>query len=506
MKRPALVDSLRSLRLPALGRPALRLPPVRLPSVQLPRLPLRVTAGVTLVLLLGPALALWMLPRPRAEGLGRLLAQAALLQSFPAAPSRPVPQLWQQRLGAATAERLWRQQRRLWWQFWSRQGDGGPYLVLPLPRPMLTGALARPPHSVQVDDLLVVAADPLSYRLLTDQLRTLPRQRRGLEQRCQERLESEQAAFWSPGAFGGMVGPLAPLLQSFQEGCVSLELEGEALLAAGEAAGSTALLASAPQAEAAARPAGASAPPWPPGTLLTLQGRTLEVLLQGLLNRQLIRDPLLSRYGVDDADLRRLRSTPFRLGVRAVGAGPFQAAITLQLAPGAEQRQAWAEFLGRLGPVLEGEGLESRPAAAGGAPGGSDTLPTSLWQREDGQVVGGWRWLNRPGAAPELVMFLGPAPASALGAALAQGAAAPLLSLSLRPRQLGALGLLPETLPGPLMQAESLEVEAQRPADQDGAISRLWARLLLTPAAPSSQPLPVQESPRPPDRPPEQPR
>lgn len=485
MKRPALVESLRSLRLPAL------------------RLPLRVTAGVTLLLVLGPALALWMLPRPRAAGLGRLLAQAALLQSFPAAPSRPVPQLWQQRLGAATAERLWRQQRRLWWQFWGRQGDGGPYLVLPLPRPMLTGALARPPHSVQVDDLLVVAADPLSYRLLTDQLRTLPRQRRGLEQRCQERLETEQAAFWSPLAFGGMVGPLAPLLQGFQEGCVSLELEGEELLAAGEAAGSTALLASAPQAEAVARPARASAPPWPPGSLLTLQGRTLEVLLQGLLNRQLIRDPLLSRYGVDDADLRRLRSTPFRLGVRAVGTGPFQAGITLQLVPGAERRQAWAEFLGRLGPVLEGEGLESTPAAAGGAPGGSETLPTSLWQRQDGQVVGGWRWLNRPGGAPELVMFLGPAPASTPGAALAQGAAAPLLSLSLRPRELGALGLLPGTLPGPLIQAESLEVEAQRPADQDEAISRLWARLLLTPAAPTSKPLPGPVSPQPPDRPPQ---
>ncbi len=485
MKRLALVESLRSLRLP-----------------RLPRLPLRVTAGVTLLLLLGPALALWMLPRPRAEGLGRLLAQAALLQSFPAAPSRPVPQLWQQRLGAESAERLWGQQRNLWWQFWGRQGDGGAYLVLPLPRPMLTGALARPPHSVQVDDLLVVAADPLSHRLLTDQLQALPRQRRGLEQRCLERLETEQAAFWSPVAFGGMVGPLAPLLQSFQEGCVSLALEGEELLAAGEAAGSTALLASVPQAEAAARPAGASAPAWPPGSLLTLQGRTLEVLLQGLLNRQLIRDPLLSRYGVDDADLRRLRSTPFRLGVRAVGAGPFQAAITLQLAPAAEQRQAWAEFLGRLGPVLEGEGLESLPPAAGGPPGGSATLPTSLWQRQDGQVVGGWRWLNRPGSAPELLMFLGPAPTAGPGAALAQGDAAPLLSLRLRPRQLGALGLLPETLPGPLMQAESLDVEAQRPADQNEAISRLWARLRLTPAAPSSQPLPVPESPRPQDPPP----
>lgn len=489
MSRSALVAGLRRLRLPALA--SLKRPP---------RPPLAVTAAVTLALVLGPALALWRLPRPRAEGLGRLLAQAALLQSFPAAPARPVPQLWRQRLGEATAERLWRQQRPLWWQFWGRQGDGGPYLVLPLPRPMLTGALARPPHSVQVDDLLVVAADPLSHRLLTDQLQTLPRQRRGLERRCQQRLETEQAAFWSPAAFGAMVGPLAPLLQSFQEGCVSLELQGDQLRASGEAAASSALLAAAPEGDAAPQAAG-TIPPWPAGSLLTLQGRSLEVLLEGLLNRQLIRDPLLSRYGVDDAALLRLRSTPFRLGVRAVGEGPFQAAITLQLAPTGEQRQAWAEVLGRLGPVLEGEGLEPVPAAAGAAPGGSDTLPTSLWRRQNGAVVGGWRWLNRPGGAPELLLFLGPAPGSEPGPALAQGAAAPLLSLGLRPRQLGALGLLPASLPGPLLQAEALELEAQRPADQARAISRLWARLLLTPAAPPSQAPPASPSPPPPPRP-----
>ena len=54
---------------------------------------LRWTLTLTVLLLLLPAGLLLRSPRPRAEGLERLLGQAALLQSFPAAPERPVPAL-----------------------------------------------------------------------------------------------------------------------------------------------------------------------------------------------------------------------------------------------------------------------------------------------------------------------------------------------------------------------------------------------------------------------------
>lgn len=468
-----------------------------------PRLPLRITAATTLLLLLGPAVALWQLPRPRAEGLARLLAQAALLQSFPAAPSRPVPRLWQERLGEATATRLWSQQRALWWQFWGRQGDGPAYLVLPMPRPMLTGALARPAYSAVVDDLLVVAADPLSHRLLTDELRRLPRQRRGLEQRCLARLEQEQAAFWTSGAFGVMAGPVAPLLQSFQEGCVSLALTDGHLAARGEAAGVAALLAPEPPAVTEAQFSSRRLEqPLEGGSLLVLEGRSLDVLLQGLLGRQLIRDPLASRYGVAPAELALLRRSPFRLSLRPLPAGPFQAGLLLQLAPGADRR-VWAELLNQLRGRLEQEGLSDEAAPAARPPGqpvGSTTLPASVWRREDGVVVGGWRWISRAGAAPELVLFLGPEPAPAPSVPVAPGADAPLLRLDLQPRGLAGLGLMPPSLPAPLVNAERFTVVAERPADERRPISALWGRLQVP--TPQREPSPARSpSPSPPTPP-----
>ncbi|MDP4948098.1 MAG: hypothetical protein NWQ62_07435, partial [Cyanobium sp. MAG_102] len=197
---------------------------------------LRWTLTLTVLLLLLPAGLLLRSPRPRAEGLERLLGQAALLQSFPAAPERPVPALWSQRLGAAQARRIWRQQRRFWWQFWGRDGDGGAFLAY-----QFQAGIPLPLHGIRVDDLVVVAADPLAKRLLQDQLNLSQHQRRGLEQRCLQRLQQEQAVFWAPLGLGVMAGPAAPLLQRFQQGCLSLGLEGANLALAGEAAAASGL-------------------------------------------------------------------------------------------------------------------------------------------------------------------------------------------------------------------------------------------------------------------------
>ena len=50
------------------------------------RPPLPITTTVIALLLLGPAAALFRLPRPQAEGLDQLMDTASLLQSFAASP------------------------------------------------------------------------------------------------------------------------------------------------------------------------------------------------------------------------------------------------------------------------------------------------------------------------------------------------------------------------------------------------------------------------------------
>ncbi|MFM9102038.1 MAG: hypothetical protein ACKOPS_12205, partial [Cyanobium sp.] len=85
------------------------------------RLPLRCTLLATAALLALPTALLVRLPRPRAEGMGRLLPHAAMLLSCPGAPERSAPQLWQQRLPGALADQFWRQQRQLWWQLWAQE-------------------------------------------------------------------------------------------------------------------------------------------------------------------------------------------------------------------------------------------------------------------------------------------------------------------------------------------------------------------------------------------------
>ena len=133
--------------------------------LKLSTLPLPFTTITTAVLVLAPALVLGLFPRTNASGLDRLVGAAAMVQSFASAASQPVPPLWRQRLGEATAQRLWRQQRRLWWQFWGGHGDAGAYLVLNAP-----ANLPLPANGLRVDDLLVVAPDPLARQLLQDQL------------------------------------------------------------------------------------------------------------------------------------------------------------------------------------------------------------------------------------------------------------------------------------------------------------------------------------------------
>lgn len=449
------------------------------------RFPLRCTVLATAALLLIPALALRRQPRLRAEGLGRLLPHASLLQSFPAAPERTPPLLWQQRLPDDLLQPLWQQQRQLWWQFWGHDGVGGAYLVMATPRAILSGAIAPPPHSLQLDGLLVVAANPVAEDLLRDQLGQTTAVQQGLQQRCLMELEQRQAAYWSAEGLGAMAGPISPLLQPFQEGCVALRLDGGALLFAGEAAATGGLLAD------AGEPVRDTdlPPPLEDALLLQLRGQSLQPVLRGLLGRQLIRQPLVSAYGFSEADLNLLQQSPFLLKLRPHDQGPFQAGLELVLAPQGE-RQAWQQLLQGLGERLMDRGMD--------AVGGSEE-DGSRWRDPSGRVVGGWRWLDAGGDQMLLQLYLGPPPPpfDPVAAGLVSAAdwrALPGLRLQARPAALAALDLLPPRLPLPLQQSPQLLLLTGAPDPQaggpSGGPSRLLGRLELNPQ-PEAQPPPA---------------
>ncbi len=434
--------------------------------------PLRATSLLTAALVLAPAAALLLLPRPQAEGLERLLPQVSLIQSFPAAPQRPVPRLWQERLGPRAAERLWRQQRGMWWQFWGGDGDGEAFLALGRP----AQAAGLPAGALTLDQLVVLAPDPLSRRQLQEQLRSASRQRRGLERRCLERLEQGQAVYWSPIGLAELTGPLAPLLQQVRQGCLSLSPNGRRLLngleVTGETAANTGVIGEPP---AAAGPAPVPAP-LPAGTLLDLAGPSLSPLLSSLLARQLIREPLAARYGLGETQLKLLMSVPFRLRLRSVPRGPFQAAMDLQLAVGRDRRP-WAALLQGLRQGLLQQNLQEGPAQlTPSAPGArSQTLPAARFLRDDGAVLGGWRWQATAGGDPQLVLFLGPEPEGAPRAVPAAGKGAPLV-LQLQPGGLNRIGLMPPSLPQLVRQAAQLQLSLS-PSNQP--LSRLTGRLRL---------------------------
>jgi hypothetical protein len=473
-----------SLRLPALRKGLPLDSPLAAPSLAPPqpwirRLPLRITLLVTAALVAAPSALLLRLPRPRAEGLGRLLPHAALLQSFPASPERGVPQLWQQRLPGPVADQFWRQQRQNWWQFWGQDGTVGAYLVMPTPRPVRLGALARPANSVEVDGLLVVAPNSLSLALLSQKLRSAPRQQRGLQQRCLELLERRQSAYWNVDGLGSMAGELAPLLQAFQEGCVELQLAEGSLQFQGEAGAVSGLLA--PATGAPSTPVVVSGPaglPPPLGNDLLLQvsGPSLQPLLDGLLRRDLIREPLITAYGLTEADLRLLKDSPFLLSLRPLASGPFLAGLELVVAPKGE-RKTWTRMLDGISERLFERGLQVAAETA------------TSWRDADERIVGGWRWLADQDQ-PLLQLFLGsePPPFKSPFSESQAWNRLPGLRLQARPSALAAVSLLPLQLPMPLQQADQLQVLAETGSEGKDSPSRLLGRLAITPRQPIPQP------------------
>ncbi|MEN9387125.1 MAG: hypothetical protein RLZZ255_101, partial [Cyanobacteriota bacterium] len=260
-----------------------------------------------------------------------------------------------------------------------------------------------------------------------------------LDLRCSQALLQQEAVHWNPAALAQMLGPLAPLAMTLQQGCLSLRSENAALLWQGEAEASPDAHGAAPD-----RLAVPSLPLSPTSAQpLELRGQRLDLLLRGLLSTSLLRTALAERYGLGAEQLRRLQSAPFSLRLQAQAKGSYRAGLQLLVRlPG--ERKLWERWLIDLSTALEQQGfsrLQPQPAL-------------SLWNREDGAVVGGWRWL----ASDQLLLFLGPSPVQA---PTLQPPAAADWQLLVQPRQLEALQLLPPGLPLVVKRASQLVLQGR---------------------------------------------
>ena len=521
------LPSIQSLKVP-LRWPQLRLPP-KLPSAPGPSrrvIPLPVSTATVVLLLVVPTVLLSRWSRPRAEGVEQLMGASSLLQSFPATPDRPIPALWIERLGPEIARQRWRAQRKVWWQFWATHSESAPFLAFPMDS-VRSSAAALPPNALRVGDLLVFAENPTARQQLLTSLRPLQRRSQGLTLRCRQRLQAGQAVFWQADALGSLLGPIAPLLERYQVGCLTLALEDRGIRWQGEAAAESSGFQSINrrlpgQAEVTPPEAVVPAivgsrdltvvsalpeqPPLPDDLLLEFEGSSLDQLLEGLLARQIIRDPLASRYGLEGPRLAVARQAPFRLRLHPLPEGPFQASLDLLVrVDGA--RSAWSTLLERVRTNLLAQGFVAAvdatlplagtppsqpkvdpspspsPAPSSAAVAPTDAASATVWKRTDGTTVGGWRWLQGSDGQPQLLLFLGPPPPIALPMAVvpAQRVQPSQLSLRVRPAALDALGLLPEEMPSLARRSSQVWMDSDPadPARPRGPISLLTGRLQL---------------------------
>ncbi len=387
---------------------------------------LRISAGLVVLLVALPALALWLFPRGSAHGLDRLLLESALLQTHRSRPAAPLPSIWRERLGPQAVP-LWSGRQQLWWQLWGSHASAGAVLVLETP-----ASAPLPANAFRVDHLTLVAPNPLVRQQLEQQLHVERPSLRGLERRCALHLQGGDAVYWSPAGLSSLLGPLAPLASRLQQGCLTLDSEGSRLLWSGEADSARGSLAAAPRSARAPNSEPLVAP-----ALLELQGPQLELLLRGLLISAALKPALADRYGIRSDPLKRLSQSPFVLRLTAVNQGVFLAGLQLQLRL-RDGKAFWIPRLKALKQPLIDQGLSVSRG----------TEQQWLWSR-DGVVQGGWRWLSKD----QLLLFLGPAPGPLKPAPLEQEV---LWTLRLLPKQLQANGLLPPLMPGVVRRAREL--------------------------------------------------
>lgn len=330
------------------------------------------------------------------EGLVRSLAELSdgfiLIQSFQGDPGRPVPSLWNARLGVKPASELWsRQGGMLWWQAWSLDGEA--YLILPAQQ---ISEESQSPYSQRYGNLVVFGTDQLHREQLSQRIKAASSQagfliEGGLFASCLESLAQEPSVYWTADALASISGSLAPLLQQGREGCMQLRLQGRSLQWNGVIS----------QRPLRSNPAKADLAAWTTAsvevasvdrsTLLHVEGTALRLILGTLLSRQIIQVPLEQNYGISKVLRSQISTSPFSLRLVARPEGFYRAGLQLQI-PVSKDRTSWLKVLSAVSDRLKSRGYVSPPPSAV-----QPVQNQTLWFKEDDPkktIVGGWRWLD----------------------------------------------------------------------------------------------------------------
>ena len=250
------------------------------------------------------------------EGLVRSLAELAdgfiLIQSFQGDPRRPVPSLWNARLGVKPASELWRRQEgMLWWQAWSLDGEA--YLIVPAHQ---ISEEAQSPYSQRYGNLVVLGTDQLHREQLSQRIKAESSQaglliEGGLFASCLQSLVKEPSVYWTADALASISGSLAPLLQQGREGCMQLRLQGRSLQWNGVIS-QRPLRSNPAKADLTAwTTASVEVAPVDRSTLLHVEGTALRLILGTLLSRQIIQVPLEQNYGISKVLRSQISTSPF---------------------------------------------------------------------------------------------------------------------------------------------------------------------------------------------------
>lgn len=410
------------------------------------------------------AIGAWLIrttPADPAGSLQPLLPSVVMLQTFPP-PGRGgiVPSLWRERLPPVLTERLQRQSSSPWAQAWSTHSGTPPFLIvrdLPGRFPLR--------HSFRWGTYTIIAADPLSLQTLrADLKRPLAA---GHRRRCPPVDGPPPALFWSSDALASLAGPLAPLLQPWQEGCLALDGTGgpdRRLRWSGQ-------VTSQPPLNGAPEMSSDQTPPIPTigglnQTLLTMEGNSLEPLIGGLLRPGPLLNELRQNHGLSAPLERQLLASPFRLSLRANRAdAPYRVTLLLALPtqPGSPApTRTLAPLLAALGRDLPDDLRLLQEADVSRVVDGSD------------QVRGGWLQNDRG-----VVLSLGgPPDKTTLAAGPVRQAKG--LHLDALPAALEGLQLLPPALPETLRRSPRLQA-VWSPENTGSGAAQFWG--WLTPAA-----------------------
>ncbi len=412
------------------------------------------------------------LTSPRRGALQTLVAASTALQASQGDPSREPPQIWHERLGIRIATQLWtRLGHGLWWQAWS--DDGEPHLIIPWT--VLERSSRESLEITQINDLAVVSANALTRRqLLTriDQLSPEPPQPNAVEVACLRALSRSPSLQWSPQAIGRYAGEAAPLLAEAGYGCLSHSSDAETLRWYGWVSRDPLETA------AVVHPASARVMDTPSETTMTapllLEGEQFRALVAALTAREVVRNPLASRYGINAGDLDRLIAMPFRLRLVANPSQAFQAGVQIQLWTGGDS-DAVRRSLSTLADQLRMSGWTTTP---------SDPIADGWLINEGGSdtPVGGWRWLQTEDQDPVLSLGLGLAPANDVIPTMKGAARTPWFGLQASPETLDALGMLPAQTPLQIRRASSLRLTLTplvSPVTRSGAVHQFSGQLSL---------------------------